>query len=150
MIWYCLWSMWWNVTSFSLHFKFSRVLATFSTWKSSLSWSPLKCSHPMWKKLCYCEEEKIVYMGMCGLAISLSLPRKKHCGKQNRSSMSKNLCDGQLRAGYWFPPSSAVVEHQLVCWPEISIKMSSTCLKCLTLIISWSAGLVIRALEHWQ
>ena len=102
----------------------------------------------MWKKLCYCEEEKIVYMGMWGLAISLSLPRKKHCGEQNRSSMSKNLCDGQLRAGYWFPASSAVVKHQLVCRPEISIKMPSNSVKCLTLIISWSVGLVFRALKH--
>ena len=85
---------------------------------------------------------------MCGLAIPLSLPRKKHCGEQNRSSMSKNLCDGQLRAGYWFPASSAVVKHQLVCRPEISIKMPSNSVKCLTLIISWSVGLVFRALKH--
>ena len=64
--------------------------------------------------------------------------------------MSKNLCDGQLRAGYWFPPGSAVVEHQLVCRPEISIKMPINSVKCLSLIISWSVGLVFRALKYWQ
>ena len=88
-------------------------------------------------------------MDMCRLAIiTIIIVISKTLRRTKWTSMSKNLCDGQLRAGYWFPASSAVVKHQLVCRPEISIKMPSNSVKCLTLIISWSVGLVFRALKH--